>query len=207
VPKLNRELFPANAQIMAFHCQWCGVEAHAHKSTAKYCSDLCRHNAYEFRNHLKFGDSRENDTNLTSKSRETPISREKQPQESPKIINAIRGALLPKPNIENGKVTSKSHEFPISHKEEVPESPKIQNAIRGAIVGVFNPEVDKITPTSCESPIIMDDVEVLEKVVDKPRRHPYYTTEDCPGGNFFEMMDWHVKHGLNRMRTNYEPHA
>lgn len=49
MPSINRDDFKHNAKIFEFNCAFCGHKAYANKPAGKYCSDLCRVNAYKKR--------------------------------------------------------------------------------------------------------------------------------------------------------------
>lgn len=46
MPSLYRDSFPHNAKVSQFICEQCKFTFYARYKRAKYCSDLCRHNAY-----------------------------------------------------------------------------------------------------------------------------------------------------------------
>jgi hypothetical protein len=68
MPTLNKDSLPYNAKITEFLCDYCETPAFAHNKNAKFCSDLCRHNAYIDRKANKNLAKRENDVNITEKS-------------------------------------------------------------------------------------------------------------------------------------------
>ncbi len=73
MPALNKDNFTHNAKITEFSCEYCETPAFAHNKNAKFCSDLCRHNAYIDRKAIKKLAKRENDVNITEKSHENLV--------------------------------------------------------------------------------------------------------------------------------------
>ena len=68
MPSLERDNYPHNAKITEFYCRWCDIKSFAKYKKAKYCSDLCRHNAYLNRKEMKTIKERDYDANVTQKS-------------------------------------------------------------------------------------------------------------------------------------------
>ena len=70
MPSLSLENFKYNAKITAFYCLWCKIQAYAKYKTAKYCSELCRHNAYLQRKEEEEIAKCDSHGNITKKSRD-----------------------------------------------------------------------------------------------------------------------------------------
>ena len=73
MPALTKDNFKYNAKITEFSCDYCETPAFAHNKNAKFCSDLCRHNAYIDRQAIKKLAKRENDVNITEKSQQNHV--------------------------------------------------------------------------------------------------------------------------------------
>lgn len=70
MPSLSKENYPYNAKITEFLCDFCETPAFAHNKNAKFCSCLCRHNAYLIRKEIA---KCENDVKITEKSRDVHV--------------------------------------------------------------------------------------------------------------------------------------
>ena len=70
MPTLTKENYPHNAKITAFYCNWCNTKSYAKYKTAKYCSGLCRHNAYLKRKEIEINEKRDYHRKVTEKSRD-----------------------------------------------------------------------------------------------------------------------------------------
>jgi hypothetical protein len=70
MPSLSKENYPYNAKITEFFCDFCEIPAFAHNKNAKFCSCLCRHNAYLIRKEIA---KCESDVNITEKLHENHV--------------------------------------------------------------------------------------------------------------------------------------
>ena len=70
MPSLSKENYPYNAKITEFLCDFCETPAFAHNKNAKFCSCLCRHNAYLIRKEIA---KCESDVKITEKSRDVHV--------------------------------------------------------------------------------------------------------------------------------------